>query len=123
VSFIVERRLAAEVLDGTLPDSEGAAFDVMNGEGRMWEVRSITRNGIYFCPSWMVGSGRQFEVGGFLQKLEQIDGYVLADIELFPDIPFWTVPVSIVRDWWHSGRLGSASKVTRRKALDLLRKA
>ena len=54
VSFIVERRIAREVLKGTLAPTEGAGYDVIDSFGGKWEVRSITRGGIYFCPSYMV---------------------------------------------------------------------
>lgn len=56
VSFILERRIAREVLKGTISPSEGAGFDIIDSSGGKWEVRSISRGGIYFCPSYMVGS-------------------------------------------------------------------
>src|SRR5271157_3907588 len=84
ISFLIERRIAREVLGGHVAESEGAAFDVYDREGRMWEIRSITRGGIYFCPSYMVGSGRHFEESGFLEKLDIIEGYIVADIDEFP---------------------------------------
>ena len=51
VSFILERRLAYEVIKGRLAPSEGAGYDLLDSAGRKWEVRSITKGGIYFCPS------------------------------------------------------------------------
>jgi len=68
VSFLLERRLAREVIKGTLAPSEGAGFDLIDPSGKKWEVRSVTRGGIYFCPSYMVGSGRVFDEPGFLRK-------------------------------------------------------
>jgi hypothetical protein len=121
VSFIIERRLASEVLGGTLAPSEGAGFDLFDAQGGKWEVRSISRGGIYFCPSYMVGSGRRFESGGFLAKLDEIKGYIVSDIESFPRVPFWVVPATKVRQWWEAGELGVNSKVSREKALRLLR--
>ena len=50
VSFILERRLAKEVLRGSLAKSEGAGYDVMDSQGGLWEVRSLTRGGVFFCP-------------------------------------------------------------------------
>ena len=120
VSFILERRIAREVLGGTLARSEGAGYDLLDREGRKWEVRSISRGGVYFCPSYMVGSGRSFELGGFLAKLDEIAGYILADIEAFPRLPFWTVTSGEVREWWRTGELGTATKVSRKRALELL---
>jgi len=120
VSFIVERRIAREVLKGTLAPTEGAGYDVIDSFGGKWEVRSITRGGIYFCPSYMVGSGRHFEEEGFLRKLEEIKGFIIADIESFPDIPFWIIPVEQVKEWWFSRKLGTTTKISRKKALELL---
>lgn len=120
ISFILERRIASEVLGGRLAPSEGAGFDLYDADGGKWEVRSITRGGIYFCPSYMVGSGRSFNEPGFVQKLNDITGYIVSDIELFPQVPYWILPATIVRDWWTTGQLGSWSKITRDKALSLI---
>jgi len=120
VSFIVERRIAREVLKGNLAPTEGAGYDIVDSQGGKWEVRSITRGGIYFCPSYMVGSGRHFEEEGFLRKLDEIKGFIIADVESFPDIPFWVIPVEQVKEWWLTGKLGTTTKISRKKALELL---
>lgn len=120
VSFMLERRIASEVLDGTLAPSEGAGWDVLDSNGKKWEVRSISRGGIYFCPSYMVGSGRSFNAPGFLRKLDEIEGYVVSDIENFPQIPFWIIPGDSVRSWWTNGLLGTSSKISRVNALRLV---
>ncbi|TAE89487.1 MAG: hypothetical protein EAZ81_12970 [Verrucomicrobia bacterium] len=120
VSFILERRIAYEVLGGSLAHSEGAGYDVLDQQGRKWEVRSISRGGIYFCPSYMVGSGRSFDENGFRAKLNEIAGYIVSDIESFPTVPYWVIPASTVTDWWERGQLGNTTKITRQKALDLL---
>ncbi len=120
VSFVLERRLAREVLNGTLAPSEGAGYDLLDASGGKWEVRSITKGGIYFCPSYMVGSGRSFDEPGFLAKMQDIKGYVVSDVESFPDVPFWIVPVEVVRTWWQSNKLGAGTKISREKALKLL---
>jgi hypothetical protein len=120
VSFLLERRLAREVMQGTLAASEGAGFDLLDPQGRKWEVRSISGGGIYFCPSYMVGSGRRFEEAGFRTKLDEIAGYVVSDIESFPDVPFWILPKTAVETWWRAGKLGVGTKISRAKALALL---
>ncbi len=121
VSFILERRLAREVLKGRVAESEGADHDLTDASGDKWEVRSITRGGVYFCPSYMIGSGRAFASAGFLSKLKEIKGYVLADVETFPDVPFYVVASAEVEAWWQARQLGSTTKVSRAKALNLLR--
>ncbi|HEY0864602.1 MAG TPA: hypothetical protein VGD97_10900 [Lacunisphaera sp.] len=122
VSFLLERRIATEILKGRLAPSEGAGFDLIDPAGHKWEVRSISKGGIYFCPSYMVGSGRQFDEPGFLGKLHEIAGYVVSDIESFPDVPFWILPKGVVESWWRGKQLGSTTKIDRKKALALLQK-
>ena len=120
VSFILERRIAYEVIQGSLAPSEGAGFDIVDPDGRKWEVRCITRRGINFSPSHMIGSGRSFKAHGFLEKLDDVAGYILCDIEEFPKIPYWQIPSSVVRRWWDARELGTSSKISRLKALHLL---
>ncbi len=120
VSFLIERRIAHEVLKGSVAKSEGAGFDVIAPNGGKWEVRSISRDGIYFCPSYMVGSGRSFDEAGFHSKLQEIKGYIVADIESFPNIPFWIIPSEQVLTWWKGQELGTTTKISRKKALLLI---
>jgi hypothetical protein len=120
VSFILERRLANEVVRGKLAPSEGAGYDLLDSQGRKWEVRSITKGGIYFCPSYMVGSGRSFDEPGFLIKLKEIEGYIISDVESFPNVPFWILPKTTVENWWRNGKLGAGTKISRAVALKLL---
>jgi hypothetical protein len=121
VSLLLERRIAYEVLQGGLAISEGAGYDVIDKQGRKWEVRSISRRGIYFCPSYMVGSGRSFNEPGFISELQEIEGYVLSDIEEFPNVPYWIISMTIVEKWWKARLLGSSTKISRDKALGLLK--
>jgi len=120
VSFIIERRLAWEVIGGKLAVSEGAGYDLIDKNGGKWEVRSISNSGIYFCPSCQVGSGRSFEEHGFIQKLNEICGYFVSDITQFPRIPYWEIPADVVKRWWDSGKLGKNTKISRKRALKLL---
>ena len=120
VSFLLERRIAHEVIKGRLAESEGAGYDLLDSDGAKWEVRTISRGGTYFSPSYMVGSGRHFEEKGFFEKLEDIAGYIVSDIESFPTIPFWILPTKIIQVWWKNGDLGQSAKITRDKALKLL---
>lgn len=120
VAFLIERRIARE--EGfTLAASEGAAFDLVDGSGGSWEVRNITRSGIYFCPSYTVGSGRSFDTPGFLRKLRGVSGYIVSDIELFPTVPYWILGRAVVEDWWRGNRLGSNTKISRERMLELVK--
>jgi len=120
VAFLIERRIAQE--EGfRLAASEGAAFDLVDGNGGSWEVRNITRSGIYFCPSYMVGSGRSFDTPGFLRKLRAVSGYIVTDIEMFPTVPYWILGRDVVEEWWRGNRLGTNTKISRERALELVR--
>ena len=120
ISFLIERRLAREVLQGRLAPSEGDPYDVVDAHGGKWEVRSLTDRGIYFCPSHMVGSSRSFDERGFMAKLDGIEGYLVSDIEHFPAVPYWVVRTATVRRWWADRRLGATSKISYAEARRLL---
>ena len=114
ISFLIERRLCY-LLDGSLSINEGCDYDLEGRGGLKWEVRSLSKTGIYFCPSYMVGSGRSFNSEGFENKLQKIDGYIISDIMKFPNIPYWIIPVDIVKTWWLTGQLGNTSKIGRKR--------
>ncbi len=120
-SFITERRIAREFIGGRIADSEGAAYDVFDQDDKKWEVRSLTNSGIYFCPSYMVGSGRKFEEKGFLAKIEEIEGYYIAMINTFPNVPVYKVSSNQVLAWYKAGRLGKSTSISFVNAMVLLR--
>jgi len=120
VSFIIERRLKWENPGWSLAPSEGAGYDLLDAEGGMWEVRSITRQGVYFNPSNQVGSGRSFDEVGFQRKLGGLKGFILSDIVNFPNVDCYVVPISNVLRWHAEGKLGSNAKVARSKFLERL---
>jgi hypothetical protein len=119
ISFVLERRIAREILEGTIAKSEGDAWDVVDAQGDFWEVRSLTKK-VYFCPSYMVGKGRKFDEKGFLEKLSKIRGYVISDVTLFPNIPVWLVEAHEVLEWYQSGKLGAGTHTSRAKVLKLM---
>jgi hypothetical protein len=120
VSFIIERRLIWENFKWELAKSEGAGYDLIDPSGDKWEVRSITSRGVYFNPSNQVGSGRQFNEAGFLNKLYGLKGFILSDITTFPIVEVYKVPVENVRRWYHEGSLGVNAKVSRDRFLTKL---
>lgn len=117
VSFMIERRLAQENPGWQLASSEGAGYDLLDPSGGKWEVRSITRSGVYFNPSNQVGSGRTFNEQGFQEKLEEVKGFILSDIVEFPMVNVYVVPVENVLRWHHQGLLGANARISRRKFL------
>jgi hypothetical protein len=119
MSFILERRICKEVLGGKLPESEGAWFDLFDADGEKWEVRSVTAGGTYFCPSSMVGAGRNFDEDGFLKKLEGVKGYILADITKFPEVEYWSVSSYEVIGMYIDGKISRTTQVSRDKVMQL----
>lgn len=120
VSFIIERRLKWENTGWKLAPSEGAGYDLLDPEGGMWEVRSITRQGVYFNPSNQVGSSRSFNEERFQLKLSGIKGFILSDIVKFPVVDVFVVPVENVLRWHSARALGSNARVSRTKFLGVL---
>ncbi len=115
VSFIIERRLKWENRGWSLAPSEGAGYDLVDPHGGMWEVRSITKQGVYFNPSNQVGSGRKFNEDGFQSKMSGIKGFILSDIVGFPVVDVYRVPVENVLRWHRARALGANAKVSREK--------
>jgi DNA-binding XRE family transcriptional regulator len=111
-SFIIERRLKWDNPDWNLAPSEGAGFDLIDPTGNRWEVRSITRQGVYFNPSNQVGSGRVFNEAEFLNKLRSVAGFILADVTKFPLVPVFKFPVENVFDWHERRLLGANARVS-----------
>lgn len=120
-SFVVERRIAKEIIRGKIAESEGSSFDVYDTKGNKWEVRSLTKNGIYFCPSNMVGSGRKFREAGFQAKLNEIKGYYVARITTFPEVDVYKIDVEQVREWHKNKELGPTTEISKSRMEKLLK--
>ena len=50
----------------------------------------------------------------------KIRGYILTDIEKFPNVPCWMIPKEAVEKWYATRSLGAGRKVSREKALRLI---
>lgn len=114
LSPIAERRIAREILRGQHP-GDGLPYDAIDESGKRWEVRCMTKGGVYFCPSSMVGSGRTFEEAGFLNKLDIVEGFIICDAVQFPVVPLWIIKSGAIRTLWRSGALGKNSSISRKK--------
>lgn len=119
VSFVIERRLA-ELLGGVLANSENSGYDIKDKKNRKWEVRSLTKK-IYFCPSYMIGSGRSFTEEGFISKLKEIHGYIVADVFQFPTVPYWMLEKDQILTWYNNNELGKNTNISRQKFLELIK--
>ena len=70
-AFLVERRVR-DFIEGKLAPSEGSSYDLIDKDGKNWEVRSVTKSGIYFTNSRDIGSSRTFNEEGFILSLIHI---------------------------------------------------
>lgn len=117
--FIIERRLSAELkLD--LVRGRGGSAELLDSKGQKWKPRYITDNGVAFCPSYMLGCGREFNEVQFIHELGLLKAFILCDVVSFPRIPCWVVGSETVKRWYFSGLLGAGSKISRIGALKLL---
>ena len=119
MSFILERRICKEVFGGSMAKSEGSSFDIFDKNKDKWEVRCVTDQGTYFCPSSMIGAGRYFDEEGFLNKLKEIKGYILADITKFPLVEYWSTTSDEIMDLYVNKRIHHTTKVGRQRVIDL----
>lgn len=118
-SPLLERRLA-RVLKWKLTDSERTGWDLKDWRGGKWEVRCITKEGVYFNPSMNVGGSRGYNKTAYSNKLKVLKGYILCDIVTFPKVTFWKVPKKAVREWKRKKKLRKDTKITRTNVLKLL---
>ena len=67
----------------------------------------------------MVGSGRNFDEGGFQEKLDSLDGYVISNIATFPKVAYWLIPKEEVIAWRAAGHLSKDTRISHKKFLEL----
>lgn len=118
VSKIVEMRVTRRT-GYTLAPSSNATWDA-HYKGALWEVRCISRNGVYFCPASCVGADRKFDAKKFEARLWRPGGFLLADLSTFPHVEVHALDNLVVLDWWKRGLLGKNAKISQKKALGLL---
>ena len=117
VAFLIKWRLSADI---------GYKIDPIDGlidpqDNSKWKVRCITQaSGVAFCQSSMIGTRRKFNKTEFLDKLNNVSGYILADIQKFPNMPYWQISVDNVWQWWNEEKLRSMSKISRNNILRLI---
>ena len=55
------------------------------------------------------------------KKLEEIEGYYIAMINTFPNVPVYKVTSDQVLAWYKAGKLGKSTSISLATALTLLR--
>ena len=95
--------------------SMASSHELLDLDSCRWKVRSITRRGVDFRLSRHIGVGREFNINTFQEALGGLNGYILADIVLFPSVEVYKIPIQIVFQWFEEGRLNT--KVSRNNIL------
>jgi hypothetical protein len=126
VSFMMEVHLSEAFAEGRnhfkLVAEGNAAFDLI-GFGKFegnWDVRCITKHGVYFTSAGQVGGSRKFSEKGYQKKRAALTGFILADITEFPKVDCYLVRKDVVEDWRDEGRIGKKTKVTAKAIRKLL---
>lgn len=117
-AWLLEESLAAR--HAMTREGETADYDLTDGAGRRWEVRCCTKGGLFFCPSNMIGKGRKFNFENWVTKQAQVSGWIVADINTFPRVPYWVIPAAIVGGWWNSGSIGPSTQCAYPRFRELL---
>jgi hypothetical protein len=120
-AWLLEESLAARY--SMTRQGETDDHDLVDAAGRRWEARCCTARGLFFCPSNMIGKGRHFNFEEWVAKQARVSGWVVADINTFPRVPYWVIPDHIVGGWWNAGSLGPKTQVLHAKFRDLLSNA
>jgi hypothetical protein len=69
----------------------------------------------------MIGSGRNFTEEGFISKLKEIHGYIVADVLQFPTVPYWMLEKEQILTWYDNQELGKNTNISRQKFLELIK--
>jgi hypothetical protein len=117
-AWLLEESLAAR--HDMVRQGETDDFDLQDAAGRRWEVRCCTKGGLFFCPSNMVGKGRKFNFEDWVIKQANVSGWIVADINTFPRVPYWVIPGAVVGGWWNAGALGPSTHVRHTRFRDLI---
>lgn len=97
-------------------DDEGGFYDV-SSEELLYEVRILTKYGVRFIPSYMIGQGRKYDEEKYIDKLNRIKGFIIIDSLKFPEIQYRFIESSDV-----ANGLTPRTKPTRQLSLRQVRK-
>lgn len=76
--------------------------DVATGEFKI-EVRTMTKGGCLLIPSNQIGKGRSYNEEEYVKKLNAINGFIIVDIRVFPEVTLYWLDKNVVYDLFHTG--------------------
>lgn len=105
------------------PENINERWDLEHEDGSKSEVRCLTKHGISYAPSNLLGKGREFTDDAFTEKLDLVKGFYVADVQRFPAVDLFALPSENVKEWHEQGKLGSKASLGSKKARRLLEEA
>jgi hypothetical protein len=76
---------------------ENSKLDMICKEGKRYEVKCLTKNGVSFIPSNQKGQGRKYNEKDFFDRLDVNDIFIIVDISNFPLISIASILSSFVK--------------------------
>jgi hypothetical protein len=127
IKLMRDGRMASRVIEVNLathlglrqPENSNEEWD-LEGENGKSEVRCLTRYGLSFAPSNSKGKGRKFDESSFVEKVDTVDGFYVADVQNYPEVDLFSLGSDQVREWHDGGKLGKNAALGRSRARELL---
>ena len=86
---IIERIISRE-LNVRMTEHEGGHL-LFDEDEQPWRVRRLTKGGVIFSPQSMQGTGRTFSAFDFTTFVLKHTGFIVADVETWPRVPYVAV--------------------------------
>ncbi len=118
---LIIKHLIRHALQGE-PAPKQSRFSGTCCQGRTWQVRVMTRNGLSFAPSHMKGKGRAFEASGFIEHINSVDRFMVVDVAGFPEVHFWILIPANIEELWKKGLIDQDGKADHSRARSFLQR-
>jgi len=105
IGDLIERRLATK-LDFTPEPVRGGGVVLRDSGNFVWRVRMLTDH-VAFAPQSMFGVGRKFRATEFRDFLGTFQGYIVADVHAWPEVPYTSIRTAEV---WSLASAGGQMK-------------
>ena len=104
-SFLLKFRLS-RILSWSLVEGHNAPTQLVAPNGDVWVIKTCTKiSGVSFCQNSMIGKGRKFNAKDFLESLKEYAGFLICDVDGFPDVPVHKIESRKVKDLYEHGAI------------------
>jgi len=102
-SFLLKFYLS-NMLNLELVEGHNAPTQLISSSGNIWIIKTCTKiSGVSFCQNSMIGKGRKFNAVDFLKHLEENKGFLVCDIESFPEVNVYKISSKKVKEYFDHG--------------------